>query len=363
MRRIFSAALSAGLVLSVSLIVSTPAAQAAAREVTGTCANVVVIGARGSGENVTIPGYRKNFGKRTHKVAEAIGAGLPAGTTVKYEGLDYPAVKFDFFTVFLSDGKGKTQMLNSVAAGRDALRKRINYYASACPASRLALVGYSQGSWVIHEALATYGRNYSQTAHVRAVVLLADPANNGSKYNTVMVNNSGVATGESVSKVEGSQFVAGNWNPTLQDWSRTISFCGNRDLVCSIGRLSAADKFKSHGYAYDTKNVVSLASRYALARLAPKNNNGVCDAGEFCAYKDAGYKNIVLDINVPSGYKRIDVPDDAVSSVWNRTAFTWYGRNQRRGLPDATVLTVGAGKSISAPTSAWNDKIDHFNAG
>lgn len=360
MKRITSVALAAGLALGAVGVAMAPAAQAAGKVVTSSCANVIVLGVRGSGEPETVTGALYRFGTRTTPVAKAIASKLGSSTTIKYEGVKYSAVSATDWKNYIGSGLKASAMDKSVAEGRDAIISRISYYRSACPSAKLVVVGYSQGAWAAHDAVAKYGEKASGLSNVAAVILLADPATVGSKYQTVLVNRDGKPTGADTSKVKGVSRVSPNFTSTLQDWSRTLSICGDRDVVCSTGLKS---DFDAHSKTYTRGSVADIAANYATQRLRSSNRNGICDAGEFCAYKDANHKNIVLDVAVPEGYKRIDVPDDVVSSVWNRSSFTWYGRNQRTGSSDTTLLTVRSGAKVATPASSWNDKIDHLNAG
>ena len=359
MRKIIRSALVGALALAAVGVASAPAAQGAGREVTTACANVVVLGVRGSGEPpASSKSARTLFGTRTTAVANKIKDGLASGTSIKFEGISYPAVSATDWKNYIGSGFKASNMDRSVASGRDALVGRINHYKSKCPSSKLVIIGYSQGAWVAHDAIAKYGESASKISNVAAIVLLADPANVGSKYQTVMVNSDGKPTGADPSKVKGVSRVSPNFTSTLQDWSRTISYCADRDIVCSVGSKSG---FDAHSKTYTKSPLVNAAASYALTRLKPTNRNGVCNVGEFCAYKDANLKKLVLDVAAPKDYKRIDVPDDQVSSIWNRTSNEWHARNQRTGRGDATILKVAAGKKIVTPSNSWNDKIDHFN--
>ncbi|PFG37674.1 peptidase inhibitor family I36 [Flavimobilis soli] len=266
MRKLIRSAFVGEFALAAIGVAGAPA-QAAGKEVTTACANVVVLGVRRSGEpTAASKNARALFGTRTTAVANKIKEGLGASTTIKFEGISYPAVSATDLKSYIGSGAKASNMDKSVAKGRDALIARIDHDKKSCAKSKLVIIGYSQGAWVAHDGIAKYGESAGKISNVAAIVLLADPANVGSKYQTVMVNSDGKVTG------------------------------------------------------------------------ADTNRNGVCDAGEFCAYKDANLKNLVLEVAAPKGYKRIDVPDDQVSSVWNRNAPTLsWGRScavrGQRGRP------------------------------
>ena len=97
-----------------------------------TCySGVYVIGARGSDEDA-------GFGS-TASVVTSILAALPGSGSV---ALDYPASVID------------PLYPDSVTDGVNALITLVTNYESACPGSKIVLVGFSQGGNVITDALA-----------------------------------------------------------------------------------------------------------------------------------------------------------------------------------------------------------------
>jgi len=143
MRRLVHGAVAAALVAGgLTAGVAVPA-QAAGTETTSTCAKVVVMALRGSGEGTartsTAYGY---FGTRNTVVAKKVLAGLPSGTTVRFKGIDYPAVSATAWKNYIVNGTGRSAMTDSVAKGRDALKREINRVTAGCSASKIVVLGY-----------------------------------------------------------------------------------------------------------------------------------------------------------------------------------------------------------------------------
>ncbi len=110
----------------------------------GSCADVFIIGARGSGQPA-------GFGAQAEPVVEAIEEGLRgSGLIVESAPLDYPAVSISesFGLVLLNGGYDR-----SVRAGAIELISELAGISRECPRSEVVLVGYSQGAQAIKSAL------------------------------------------------------------------------------------------------------------------------------------------------------------------------------------------------------------------
>ncbi|QIK84004.1 cutinase family protein [Sanguibacter sp. HDW7] len=370
-------AIAAGM----GLAATSPAA-AAGTKVTSTCANVVIMGARGSGESST-SGRIKNFGERLDDVAEKIAAGLEKGQTYRYAGISYPANG-------LPSPKSATEMrayLDSMLSGASAVQSAVTSLVKSCPSTRIVLTGYSQGAFAVHWGLFKIGDNAAVSKAVRSVILLADPLNYGDTMRQRIITTSGALVREHspstkglihtvapaldaivLSKLGKSLTVEARKSnvPLLVDHTRTLSICQSSDPVCASGKDS-----KAHSTAYSPAAVSSAAAAFALPTLKKSNGNGVCDAGELCAYDGSGYTGYLTDWSAnlkPTSISmfNISVVNDKTSSVWNRTPYSVTAVNEKIGRGDEKlVLRAGTSTNLTKVKKGfsgdWSNVIDHFD--
>jgi acetylxylan esterase len=148
----------------------------------GSCPPVHVFGAR---ETTAPAGYGSS-----ESVVEAIVAANSGATS---EAIDYPAV-------------GDSQYSASVQAGVQAVAEAVNNYVQQCPDTKIVLVGYSQGSQIIDDAMCGGGDSYegitdttapidSDTAsHVAAMIWMGNPRHApGASYNVGSSTAGGVS--------------------------------------------------------------------------------------------------------------------------------------------------------------------------
>ena len=150
------------------------------------CADVLFVGARGSGEPYT---EDDGMGRIVRTVRDGLKASLDPTLTVKQVALDYPAYALTnddpsrpnlvSDLTLLKDqalyGQEVTQPLYffSVDLGARGLASLIEHEKARCGDSqKVVLAGYSAGAWVVHMALAQVGED----SGVDGVVLVADPA-------------------------------------------------------------------------------------------------------------------------------------------------------------------------------------------
>lgn len=375
-----TAALAAMTVAAAGLVAAQPAT-AAGTKVKSTCANVVMMGARGSGEGEK-SGKVPGFGTRNDDVAIKIAAGLEPGQTYRYLAIDYPAKG-------VPSPKNVSEFnsyLDSMAKGAHKVRDEVRALVKSCPSSRIVLMGYSQGAFAVHMGMHYLGDDVAVTKAVRSVVLLADPLNNGDKMRELILKKSGAwhaehapltkgivhtlssaldramlaKLGQTVTKVKLTN------TPILIDHTRTLSVCALKDPVCASGTDGNA-----HSTTYDVAVVATRAANFVLPTLKKSNGNGVCDAGELCAYDGDNYSALLTDwsANLTPGSIstfNISVRNDKTSSVWNRTRLTVTAVNEKVGRGDEKLTIKPAAKTNLTKVKKglsgnWSNVVDHFD--
>jgi cutinase len=139
---------------------------AAPGEVTGTvsgrCADLVVIGARGSTQNADL---NSGVGTELRLTTQHLIDRLADRTdlTVRLEAIRYDASAAASLAAF------ETQTV----AGTQLMTDRLQRLARACRESRFALIGFSQGAQVVHGAAAQMASDLAD--RVALVAMIADP--------------------------------------------------------------------------------------------------------------------------------------------------------------------------------------------
>ena len=207
------------------------------------CSDVVIVGARGSGEFPESPdptthgpftADESGFGSYNYVVAlkmqEQIAAARPS-TTFKFMAVQYLALQIPSYDPTID----YLEFLVSVFDGVDKLDQLIQAETARCPSTKFVLIGSSQGALVIHMLLtATYPT--SLQARIAGVVLLANPARVTGSTETLWEGENLPAT-QQVREVSGSfvGFFPGVGR-VVPSWvaSRTISMCHQGDVFCAF---------------------------------------------------------------------------------------------------------------------------------
>jgi hypothetical protein len=191
------------------------------------CRRFEVIGARGSGETLSGP-YA--MGDTVGATAASLIAALPG--SVRATSVRYPAAPVEA----LAQGNGDGFFL-SIAAGKNALLRRLLQLGRDCPDTRVALIGYSQGAAVVSEALRqALDRDRRRVNRVvRAVVLFADPwsAGEGSGYDITLTRPGA----RGASRIGHGSLGARRLPAYLR--SRVADVCYAGDLVCDTAKPTA----------------------------------------------------------------------------------------------------------------------------
>ena len=229
------------------------------------CADVVMVGARGSGEapvapsSTTPPVFEADasgFGSYNYVIAsemvQQIAASRPA-TSVKYLGVHYLALQTPAYDTSVS----YPRFLASLFDGVDKLRQLVATESQRCPGSAFVLIGSSQGALVI-DLMLDLVTQAEQRQRIVGVVLLADPGRTAASTETLWEGADRPAAA-GVADVGGfwTDFYPGFDTP-LPSWvaPRTISMCHQGDVACAFGPGASLDPHLSY----------TVAEMQALAR-------------------------------------------------------------------------------------------------
>jgi len=258
-------AAAATLVAAAAVMTGGATSSASAAATTATCAQVVLIGARGTDEgqgtgNLGNTWSSGGLGTEAQGVANYVTT--HTSKTVRVVGLEYPAtapatigqwaVELEYALVTGSISAAQmpgTVYGNSKLAGANALRAELNALASVCPSTETVLVGYSQGAHVIGDVIANSTQPQLSAAaksHIRAVALEGDPSyRKGEPWDaaqTPMASNGLFA--RAVGQFSGFN---GSARGTA---GRVMSWCSTHDFFCQSDILDYPDSMTVHTTTY-----------------------------------------------------------------------------------------------------------------
>lgn len=216
----------AALALSFALLLPFPIVTADG------CADVSVIGARGSGQ----VGYGSQVGD---VVAGIVSDAERIGLSVDDTPLDYPAISLaDSFGLALFTGEYD----RSVETGVTALTGELDRIRADCPSSRIVLIGYSQGAQVIKQTMASR----PPIDRIESVVLLGDPTRDIVQSGLTRLGDLAIVNPGSL----GALTIADHIRPV------SIDVCAVADSICS----GAGINFQGHidGYTETYESVAPL---------------------------------------------------------------------------------------------------------
>lgn len=224
-----AALLAAAVVVILPGLTSATPAQAAsipAWDLSKPCPNVLVIGARGSGQEDGKGGIPANsatlgLGPEVYGFANhlaTIVASNGKGSVAVWNNT-YPAIPYIKFV------RGDPNLLQSVDAGVTTTRVMVAAVADKCAAAtKIILAGYSQGAWVAHDG-AEFVRAQDRQ-YIAALVLIADPGYSGADH--------GIGVGTAV---KGRNGLVGPTGPPDFLKAKTVSVCDRGDAVCQSDPL------------------------------------------------------------------------------------------------------------------------------
>ena len=207
-----------------------------------TCADLVVIGARGSMQSAD---RNHGVGTEVRVTVEQLARRLRqrSDVTVHVEPVLYDS----------SPTPTAAGFLRNTAAGGTLALSRLTSLATQCPSSRFALVGFSQGAHVVHTAAMTVPA--SVRPRVALVAMIADPSDNPDDPITRWSYADRPTTGH-------GRLGAGPQIPA--DLRRAaISFCVAGDAICNDRGAPGTGQSPTHKHFYERP----ATARITAARL------------------------------------------------------------------------------------------------
>lgn len=252
--------------------VATPAASVGVdlielKAVNSPCADVVFVGARGSGED-----YNGDFGmgRNVASVMELYANGL-AGRRLAYWAVTYPAYAVENLVL----ANTRARYFQGLDSGASEVLGLLTHRHQMCPRERYVLSGYSQGAMVMHRALWNFtarGLPYSMLDGVIAIgdgdrigtqggIALDTAGRTGRGVTWVFRNISGaVATG-----AYHPHYQALPRSPANSNLSRWVSICINGDLVCDTD-LAHVARGKRYHEMYAGRPSLATAAAWVARR-------------------------------------------------------------------------------------------------
>jgi Cutinase len=272
-------------------------AAASPKTASAACADVVYVGAAGSGElNDAAAGDYRRMGPEVYRMASVLESALAAKQlTMSRMPVGYPAdsvgdllpspgeiagLRLGPGGIALSLAHYKhfhfDKYIASIDAGIAATVRIAKDLATNCPTSAIVLAGYSQGAMVVHQAelrLAAGGRT-DVLGHIAGTLLLGDgdraAGTKAKLFGTSSAGAEGVRT-----------YLHGNDRKDVVFPGRTASICNSHDIVCDFNLrtlrhpLRAKDvhttyaKKDGRGRASSYSPLLTQAPRWLANKIAP----------------------------------------------------------------------------------------------
>ncbi|MEA2492584.1 MAG: hypothetical protein QOJ29_495, partial [Thermoleophilaceae bacterium] len=276
-----------------------------------TCPDVVIYGARGSGED-NIPS-NVGMGPVPYQEATAILNRLPVNLRVLMIGVNYPAVSVAAFV------GGSAAYRDSVAVGADVLANGSKGQAGLadlvqeCPHISVVLIGLSQGAHVMHYTMSLAPAQPSAvTRRIAAILLFGDPVRQPQRsYNSDNQRAEGILL--NMSPLPGATGPP-NIVPYLEPATR--SFCLAFDPICDYGGTAllllnrqihssyGASQYIGAGANFAAERIVAAQAARSTARaLAPRRRRHRCTSHRFGLYELIGCRRVRRGTRPLSGAK------------------------------------------------------------
>ena len=233
------------------------------------CADVFVLGARGSGQpqSGSSADGGTGLGPQVYGVAQRLAGQLP-GRSVATQAVVYPAQRVELLVT------DSAAYLASVELGAQAVQSTLRSRAVACPDERVVLAGFSQGAMSAHRAVQDLARAGDPQARqilarTDGVVLIAD----GDRRKRDRVTDYGTAgRSQGISYALRPDSGARGVKMPAGMKSRIHSICVDLDVVCDYqpdvhagaGLLAGA---AIHSDGYTSSRAVSRATDAVAAQI------------------------------------------------------------------------------------------------
>lgn len=228
--------------LGLGLVPPPPASAAP-----GTCAQVVMLGARGSGQAA-------GAGAQLEGTFRALQQARP-DLTMELRPIPYPAVGAE---VALLDPDA---FVASITRGVRAMRQAAKAVADACPATQVVLAGFSQGAMVTHEAIL----DRATVRRATAILLLADGFR--TRRDRVAYLPGGPERSRGVVTANARDAAPG---PVPVTGGKALGMCLAGDVVCDwTATADLGTGLRLHSTGYLLPAVQAQAAAGIAARLAP----------------------------------------------------------------------------------------------
>ena len=279
---------AAGLLASVSPAVASAAR--APRPVLGpVCPDVMVIAARGSGEQpqpggphgdwtqpaaYTYADTNYGVGKFNLAVYNGLVTALGPRLHISLDSVMYPA------DPALEAATGYAAYEASATSGAQAIVDDLAYFQRTCgTATHFVLAGYSQGAWAVHKAL--YAIDRATRRMISAVVLFGDP-----EFEPAQMINRGIQKGLTNSGLA-TLIDAGHADVPASLRTNTASYCLPHDPICQgvdpVAGLGPGIAYLANCWAvnwaegkcphtsYETSGATAQAVKFVRPRLPTKS--------------------------------------------------------------------------------------------
>jgi cutinase len=234
-----------------------------------TCADVLFVGARGSGQPAggSSSDGGSGMGPQVFSSYQRLVRDLP-GMTVRGVAVDYPARQVQLLALDPASYFGGLEL--GVRSAKGALRREV----AACPNQRIVIAGFSQGAMVMHRVLQDLIARDDATArsvlrHLDGALLLAD-GDRLARDRTTNVGTAGASRGISYAFRPESR-VRGTLLPK-RFTSRVFSVCESADVICDYRSLlqsnaAGVDGVSVHTTSYTGSLDVLKATDAVAARV------------------------------------------------------------------------------------------------
>lgn len=213
------------------------------------CADLVVIGARGSTQALD---RNLGVGAEVRRSVTLLAHRLHArrDLTIRLEAVRYDSAQMPDVAAYEAN----------VRRGADMARERLEALSEACPDSRLALVGFSQGAQVVHTVATDVPADLAR--RIPLVAMIADPRRNPTddiahySYGDEPVRGNGrLGTGSPI-------------DPDLR--GAAIALCVEGDEICNDQGAPGGPPSATHKHFYEKPDNAAVTARQ-LDRVLRRN--------------------------------------------------------------------------------------------